>query len=229
MPQILSSLSVFLPFILKKKSFNSVLLNFPSFAEAQLLYFAIPIHVWGLYKRSGILTSASSDFHMWFRWAWAVRKIILRRRSRTSSSAMENRFFLRSAAVPFTSFVGLKTTGPQLAACCYLPPAEKYPGHPDYKPAPPAQLDIQVYTPHNSNFQPCFLEQDQMLGIFCGSITVLSKVLPLSLGCMYPAMVEYQDHLPNFFEESQSMYKVTLNLDKWQNTLRLSFSGEAYS
>ena len=63
---------------------------------------------------------------------------------------MEGRMFLRSAAVPFTSFVGYKTVGPHLVACCYLPPAEKYPGHPDYKPAPPATLDIQASFPSGS-------------------------------------------------------------------------------
>ena len=56
--------------------------------------------------------------------------------------------FMRSAALPFTSFVGLRSIGPQLVACTYLPPAEKYPGHPDYKPAPPAKLQAQVRLQH---------------------------------------------------------------------------------
>lgn len=61
---------------------------------------------------------------------------------------MEDRMFMRSAALPFTSFVGLRSIGPQLVACTYLPPAEKYPGHPDYKPAPPAKLQAQVRLQH---------------------------------------------------------------------------------
>ena len=78
------------------------------------------------------------------RWYWAVRKVILKRRSSLSAERMESRLLLRKAALPFTSFVGMKTVGPQLVACCYLPPAEKYPGHPEYRPAPPARLQIQV-------------------------------------------------------------------------------------
>ena len=71
---------------------------------------------------------------------------------------MEEKMTLRSAASPFSSFVGLRTIGPQLVACCYLPPAEKYPGHPDYKPAPPAKLEVQVLHPistiHTSHVYP---------------------------------------------------------------------------
>ena len=73
-----------------------------------------------------------------------MRKVILKRRSSLSAERMESRLLLRRAALPFTSFVGMKTVGPQLVACCYLPPAEKYPGHPEYRPAPPARLQIQV-------------------------------------------------------------------------------------
>ena len=73
-----------------------------------------------------------------------MRKVILKRRSSLSAERMESRLQLRKAALPFTSFVGMKTVGPQLVACCYLPPAEKYPGHPEYRPAPPARLQIQV-------------------------------------------------------------------------------------
>lgn len=78
------------------------------------------------------------------RWAWAVRKLVLRRRSGLPAEAMEQAMILQKAALPFSSFVGIKSVGPQIVACCYLPPADRYPGHPDYKPAPPAKLHIQV-------------------------------------------------------------------------------------
>jgi len=51
---------------------------------------------------------------------------------------------MQRVTLPFSSFVGMKSTGPQLVACCHLPPAERYPGHPDYRPAPQAKLQIQV-------------------------------------------------------------------------------------
>lgn len=88
------------------------------------------------------------------RWYWAVRKLILRQRSALPATVMESRMFVQTAALPFTSFVGLKTTGPQLVACCYLPPAHKYPGHPEYRPAPPAKLQIQVLLNDSPNHPP---------------------------------------------------------------------------
>lgn len=79
-----------------------------------------------------------------FRWAWAVRKLVLRMRSGLPADKMEQQMIMQKAALPFSSFVGMKSMGPQLVACVYLPPAERYPGHPEYKPAPPAKLRIQV-------------------------------------------------------------------------------------
>ena len=73
-----------------------------------------------------------------------MRKLVLRRRSGLPADKMEQAMLLQTAALPYSSFVGMKSMGPQLVACCYLPPADRYPGHPDYKPAPPAKLRIQV-------------------------------------------------------------------------------------
>ncbi len=73
-----------------------------------------------------------------------MRKLVLRLRSGLPADKMEEAMLLQTAALPYSSFVGMKSMGPQLVACCYLPPADRYPGHPEYKPAPPAKLRIQV-------------------------------------------------------------------------------------
>ena len=80
------------------------------------------------------------------RWKWAVRKLVLRNRSdRGVYSVMEKRTRNISALTkPFTSFFGMQSLGPQISAFCTMPPAVKYPGHPDYRPPPPCNLQIMV-------------------------------------------------------------------------------------
>lgn len=46
--------------------------------------------------------------------------------------------------VPFSSFFGSRVSGPQLSAVFIMQAPAKYPGHPDFKAPPPAELDVEV-------------------------------------------------------------------------------------
>lgn len=96
-----------------------------------------------------------------------MRKLVLRRRSGMQADKMEQAMLLQTAALPYSSFVGMKSMGPQLVACCYLPPADRYPGHPDYKPAPPAKLRIQVTPSQPILRQFARLDARQAVQAFC--------------------------------------------------------------
>ncbi len=52
---------------------------------------------------------------------------------------------IHTNTVPFSSFFGSRVSGPQLSLVFIMHPPDKYPGHPDFKAPPPAELDVEVY------------------------------------------------------------------------------------
>lgn len=51
---------------------------------------------------------------------------------------------IHTNTVPFSSFFGSRVSGPQLSLVFIMHPPDKYPGHPDFKAPPPAELDVEV-------------------------------------------------------------------------------------
>ena len=86
---------------------------------------------------------------IWHRWLRAVRHVTLRiRSSHSMHTAVGSRIAtLRStllAAHSFGTFMASHVTGPQLAIMFTMAPPAFYPGHPLYRAAPPATLQIEV-------------------------------------------------------------------------------------
>ena len=51
---------------------------------------------------------------------------------------------IHTNTVPFSSFFGSRVSGPQLSVVFIMHAPAKYPGHPDFKAPPPAELDVEV-------------------------------------------------------------------------------------
>ncbi|KAK9815754.1 hypothetical protein WJX72_009012 [[Myrmecia] bisecta] len=121
-------------------------------ANAPNAYFARPLP-----QRSLVLTEYACDFRRRLlrvatphkavkRWLKAVRLIYLRRRSSQSwvYGVAHRLDASATAAVPFASPFSSSVTGPQLSLNFLMRAPNKYPGHPHHRPAPPADLKVEV-------------------------------------------------------------------------------------
>lgn len=81
-----------------------------------------------------------------FRWYKAVRMVVMRQRCTRQAlkDAPVQPARIHTNTVPFSSFFGSRVTGPQLSLVFIMHPPDKYPGHPDFKAPPPAELDVEV-------------------------------------------------------------------------------------
>ena len=80
------------------------------------------------------------------RWYKVVRMVVMRQRCTRQAlrDAPVQPARIHTNTVPFSSFFGSRVSGPQLSVVFIMHPPDKYPGHPDFKAPPPAELDVEV-------------------------------------------------------------------------------------
>ena len=80
------------------------------------------------------------------RWYKVVRMVVMRQRCirQGLKDAPVQPARVHTNTVPFQSFFGSPVSGPQFSLVFIMHPPAKYPGHPDFKAPPPAELDIEV-------------------------------------------------------------------------------------
>ena len=80
------------------------------------------------------------------RWYKVVRMVVMRQRCTRQAlkDAPVQPVRIHTNTVPFSSFFGSRVSGPQLSLVFLMHPPDKYPGHPEFKAPPPAELDVEV-------------------------------------------------------------------------------------
>lgn len=80
------------------------------------------------------------------RWYKVVRTVVMRQRCTRQAlrDAPVQPARIHTNTVPFSSFFGSRVSGPQLSLVFIMQAPTKYPGHPDFKAPPPAELDVEV-------------------------------------------------------------------------------------
>ena len=80
------------------------------------------------------------------RWYKVVRMVVMRQRCTRQAlrDAPVQPARVHTNTVPFQSFFGSPVSGPQFSLVFIMHPPAKYPGHPDFRAPPPAELDVEA-------------------------------------------------------------------------------------
>lgn len=99
-----------------------------------------------------------------------VRMVVMRQRCMRQAlrDAPVQPARIHTNTVPFSSFFGSRVSGPQVSLVFIMHPPDKYPGHPDFKAPPPAELDVEVQTLcwvqlHQCTWHACLVSADVCL------------------------------------------------------------------
>ncbi|KAL0018632.1 hypothetical protein WJX77_009530 [Trebouxia sp. C0004] len=114
------------------------------------------------------------------RWYKVVRTVVMRQRctQQALKDAPVQPARVHTNTVPFSSFFGSRVSGPQLSLVFIMHPPDKYPGHPDFKAPPPAELDVEV---GQILFHGCISKSNRMLPFTTQIIEVVSAHYPPNL------------------------------------------------